>query len=291
MIGELADVLAKLKGVRPCANGYVARCPAHDDRNPSLSIREGADGRTLLYCFVGCDYASIADALGLRRARPAEREKLSRPRSTDSEHEGRKLAAAARIWHEATPAGGTLTERYIRERGIGIAIPDTLRFHPMCPHPSGAKLPAVVAAVARVGMEFRGIHRIFLRADGLGKAGIEPSKASLGPVGGAMVPLTEFTETLAIGEGIETTLSVMAALSGDSSFEACSFAAALSTSGMRALEIPDVVRELIILADHDEPGERAAQALAQKALREGRRVRIAIPGREGADFNDELLRI
>jgi hypothetical protein len=106
-------------------------------------------------------------------------------------------------------------------------------------------------------------------------------------VGGGSVRLTEFSATLYIGEGIETTLSVMAALSGDSCFESYSFAAALSTSGMRALEIPAVVRELIVLADNDAngAGERAAQALAQKALSEGRTARIARP--TGAkDFNE-----
>jgi len=37
---NVADALARLKGVRPCAGGHVACCPAHDDHHPSLSIRE-----------------------------------------------------------------------------------------------------------------------------------------------------------------------------------------------------------------------------------------------------------
>ena len=51
---------------RPRGRGHwVALCPAHGDRDPSLSIAEGRDGRTLLYCFAGCTIDSIARAAGL----------------------------------------------------------------------------------------------------------------------------------------------------------------------------------------------------------------------------------
>lgn len=45
--------------------GFVARCPAHDDRHPSLAIAEGRDGRTLLRCFKGCEVEAVARAAGL----------------------------------------------------------------------------------------------------------------------------------------------------------------------------------------------------------------------------------
>lgn len=44
----------------------AALCPAHDDTNASLSLREGDEGKALLYCHAGCDVAAVADALGLR---------------------------------------------------------------------------------------------------------------------------------------------------------------------------------------------------------------------------------
>lgn len=43
----------------------MARCPAHEDRNPSLSLKEGRDGRALLYCFAGCQLVDVVAALGL----------------------------------------------------------------------------------------------------------------------------------------------------------------------------------------------------------------------------------
>jgi putative DNA primase/helicase len=58
-------VLSRLHDVRETADGWTARCPAHEDRNPSLGITEGADGRALLHCFAGCSLASIIRALGI----------------------------------------------------------------------------------------------------------------------------------------------------------------------------------------------------------------------------------
>jgi len=45
--------------------GWSAKCPAHDDRNPSLSVGVGADGRALLTCHAGCSLDAIVSALGL----------------------------------------------------------------------------------------------------------------------------------------------------------------------------------------------------------------------------------
>jgi hypothetical protein len=47
--------------------GWSAKCPAHDDRSPSLSIREGDGGRVLLRCFAGCSVDSILADLKLGR--------------------------------------------------------------------------------------------------------------------------------------------------------------------------------------------------------------------------------
>ena len=59
-------LLSKLDKVRRTGSGtYQACCPAHDDRGPSLSIRELDDGRLLLYCFAGCSVDSVLGAVGL----------------------------------------------------------------------------------------------------------------------------------------------------------------------------------------------------------------------------------
>jgi hypothetical protein len=58
-------VLARLDGVRRSGRGWIARCPAHADRSPSLSIAEGDEGRTLIRCFAGCDVTDVLGAVGL----------------------------------------------------------------------------------------------------------------------------------------------------------------------------------------------------------------------------------
>jgi hypothetical protein len=58
-------VLAHLEGVRRSGDGWTARCPHHDDRQASLSIKEGADGRVLLHCFAGCGNADVVVSAGL----------------------------------------------------------------------------------------------------------------------------------------------------------------------------------------------------------------------------------
>ena len=61
----LDNVLAQLKGVRTSLRGWKACCPAHADREPSLSIGLGEQGQVLLKCFAGCSLERIVEAMGL----------------------------------------------------------------------------------------------------------------------------------------------------------------------------------------------------------------------------------
>jgi aconitate hydratase len=61
----MARVLSLVKDARPSGSGWTARCPAHDDRTPSLSITQGNDGRALLHCHAGCAFNAIVAALGI----------------------------------------------------------------------------------------------------------------------------------------------------------------------------------------------------------------------------------
>jgi hypothetical protein len=61
-----ATLLTRLNNVRQTApDRWLARCPAHEDRSPSLSVRELNDGRVLLHDFGGCETADVLAALGL----------------------------------------------------------------------------------------------------------------------------------------------------------------------------------------------------------------------------------
>ena len=115
-----------------------------------------------------------------------------------------------------------------------------------------------------------------------GKAPVEPAKMMLGPCRGGAVRLGPACDALMVGEGIETCLAAGRASSRR-------VWAALSTSGLCALDLPGEVSDVIVLADGDDPGEAAAQGCAWRWKREGRRVRIARPP-HGMDFNDLLPR-
>ena len=66
---------------------WMARCPAHDDSTPSLSITRGDDGRVLAHCFAGCDHAEVVKALGLSQqdmfARPSDKTIPSRAKNKE----------------------------------------------------------------------------------------------------------------------------------------------------------------------------------------------------------------
>lgn len=60
------DLLSRLDKVKKTGHGrWVAKCPAHADKQPSLSIREMDDGRILLHDFAGCETEAVLQAVGL----------------------------------------------------------------------------------------------------------------------------------------------------------------------------------------------------------------------------------
>lgn len=62
----ILDIVNRLDHCKPTGkDSYIARCPAHDDRNPSLTIKELPDGRILLHCFSGCGALDVITSIGL----------------------------------------------------------------------------------------------------------------------------------------------------------------------------------------------------------------------------------
>lgn len=55
--------IAKALGGYRAGAAWMARCPAHDDHTPSLSVRDGKNGRVLVHCFAGCDQRDVITAL------------------------------------------------------------------------------------------------------------------------------------------------------------------------------------------------------------------------------------
>ncbi|HEU4968383.1 MAG TPA: hypothetical protein VFT73_05505, partial [Sphingomonas sp.] len=70
-LDEEGRALVGRLGGRWTANGGMCRCPAHDDRTPSLSLAPGENGRVLVHCFGGCAPADVNEALRRRGLWPA----------------------------------------------------------------------------------------------------------------------------------------------------------------------------------------------------------------------------
>lgn len=66
---SVVTFLSRLEGVRRTGEGqWVAKCPAHQDRSPSLAVGEAEDGRVLLHCHSGCSSLDVITAVGMRWA-------------------------------------------------------------------------------------------------------------------------------------------------------------------------------------------------------------------------------
>ena len=285
-----AESIAKGLGGRKVGGCWMASCPSHLDHKPSLSINDGDDGKVLVHCHKDCSQESVIAALR-RRGLWTEQGQATRPARTtiavataaaEPCEDNHRIKSALKIWQSAKPAQGTAVEKYLASRALNLPWLKAIRFHPGLKHQSGDVWPTMVGLVTR-GADSKplAVHRTFLARDGSGKAPVDPQKMMLGPCRGGAVRLAPAGDLLMVGEGIETCLAAMRA-SGHPAW------AALSTSGLLALELPENVRNVIVLADGDEAGKAAARGAAIRWRREGRRVRIAYAS-EGMDFNDMIL--
>jgi hypothetical protein len=270
--------LVERLGGRWTANGGMCRCPAHDDRIPSLSVRPGRT-RLLLHCFAGCEAAAILRALEAERLiEPSAGAKLAAGRRDDDDA---RAAAARRIWSEARAIAGTRAEHYLAQRGLVTDSPQ-LRFHPRTPHgprPVTRFGPALIAAV-RDEAGLVAIHRSFIDPGGDGLADLPGPKCGLGPFGRGAVRLGGIAPRLGLAEGVETALSATAL------FQIPCWAT-LGTERFRQVAVPAGTEILLLFLDNAAGGRRA-EALAREAFAHIGRIEAHYPPRAGEDWNDVL---
>lgn len=283
----LPDVAAASIKLHRSGGEWNACCPFHPDRNPSFTIY---DGGTRWCCFVcdprGGDVLDYVKKLHqvtlLEAVRMLEGNSLPaivQP-PLPSEPDRDTTAEAIRIWNSAKPAAGTRAQAYLHSRGLTGPIPESIRFA-ILPYGRGAELPCLIALITNEADRAVGIHRIFLRPDGVGKADVRKPKLSLGRVSGCAVRLAPAGREVIVAEGIEDALTMQQEL-GISAW------AAAGAGMLRRLRLPRSVASVIIGADGDAPGEAAATEVAERFASEGRTVRIIRPMPGFKDFNAEL---
>lgn len=238
-------------------------CPVHDDRTPSLSIRQGDRG-ILVTCFAGCAREDVLRAL--RRMPLGCRFSYRDTASLPSQN-------AARLWAEAQPIAATLAERYINARGLQPPLED-VRYHPRCPYrprPWTRFLPALLVAI-REGMRLTAVQRIFLDpATGTRRMKLMLGRPGRGAWRGGMEP----GPVLALAEGFETARA-FSLLQGRPCW------ASLGARRLDQLDLPPSISSLILAVDNDPEGERAAR----RAMRRYARPGLAIIPMAPRQFND-----
>jgi putative DNA primase/helicase len=274
---EIADRFSLTRRSR----SWRGRCPACSYQG-TFSVRDGSGGRPLLYCASCQEHAALVDAVV--QATGHHYAPDHRDRADKAAARIRKTEKAARLWRGSEPAAGTRAEVYLSARGLpGLAGSQALRFRADMWHPEGGKFPAMVALVSDVSGAEIAIHRTYLKRDGSGKANVEPPRAALGPIWGGAVRLDPLDpgKPMVIGEGIETAASAGLLLGLPA------WAAIAAGNMAKGVVLPPEVRRLVIAADPDDAGRKAARDAWLRWRAEGREVRVALPDGSG-DFNDVL---
>ena len=231
------------------------------------------------------DFRDVADEarrfLSLPRAEPRRT-----PRPARTPVPAGSPEAAQRLIAMSQPIRRTLVETYLHNRGIkAVHDAGALRFHPRCYYrrdgsPPTETRPAMIAAVTDLSGAITGAHRTWLAPDGFGKAPVDTPRRAMGNLLGHAVRFGAAGDVLAVGEGIETMLTLRFAL------PAMPMAAALSANHLAAVLLPLTLRRLYIARDADPAGDMALAALTERAEAAGIEALALSP--RISDFNDDL---
>lgn len=273
----------------------TCRCPAHDDRTPSMSVTETRDGRPLVHCHANCTQTMLIEALRSRglwdggaKVDPSYPGFLTKPHDGHTNRDDRERQQYARdLWDKSNPIKGTIAADYLRGRGIKAQTwPDRLGYIPRLDHkPSKQCFPAMIAALTDARGHVVAIQRTWLAKDGSGKAPVQPAKMTVGPMGKAAVRLAPADTILGLAEGVETALSAK-------QIYQIPVWATLSAGRLGAIELPACVDSVVIFADHGKVGMESAVAAADVYERLGKAVDVMPPrvhfGDAPKDFNDAI---
>jgi len=288
-------VLSKLQDAKPVAGtsqkAWKARCPAHADTNPSLSITLGDGGRALIHCHAGCAPESIVEALGLTMA------DLMPQRA-----EGRRLDTAPHGWAGTsgrTEPGGLYEDNGPRATGPGPRGPGAIY---ATSDQAVAELERRMGPASKIWTyhdDYEDPVGLILRWDREGGKEIRPVSRTLeGWVLGGMPtprPLYRLVELL------KRTDERVYVAEGEKAADAAGSLGLLATtsphgahSAAKADWRPLAGRDVAILPDNDDPGRRYADEVAKilLGLQPPATVRIvALPEiQAGEDIYDWLER-
>ncbi len=293
----IAGVVAAVMHLRPVAGELRGLCPFHNERSPSFYVYAGGER---FHCF-GCSATGdVLDFVMRYYSLPTMRTAaemlyggnlplVDAPR-VDAKAE-RDNSYALSLWREAVAIEGTAAEAYLRRRGIMGELPSSLRFAMLKPpKDSGVAeangrglLPGMVALVTAPDGEPAGIQRTFLTQEGRKAASADGKvKFSLGNLRGGAVHLgPALAKNMALSGSVEDALSLI-------EMGAASAWAAPGEGHLASVQLPSLVRSVVIGGDADAEGRRHAEKAAEAVFLTGREVRIIYPDDGSKDWNESL---
>jgi putative DNA primase/helicase len=257
-------------------------CPAcgRNPRDRTFGVTVEHDGSAVGHCF-RCEYVETRQPDGVNRhhAGYAMNPSVASLQRESLSHYGIKLFDAC------VNLRGTVGEQYLTERGCAVPPSDSdLRFHPALKHPVSAYSgPALVGLVshALTGQPIS-LHRTWIRADGR-KADVEPPRMLLGghqKKHGVirLWPDDAVTTGLCITEGVETALCI--------AHDYMPVWSCIDAGNLAAMPMLAGIETLVIGADHDDLGIKAANICAERWSAADVDVRVVIPTAEKSDWAD-----
>lgn len=271
----------------------------------------GRSGIQLLMDYKGCDFKTACEFIeNWYYGHPVEptRSTYSPPVESQQSIEARIKKARSKhqsIWRAGKPVTeGDPVFKYLCNRIPGFhagLLSPMIKYHPQLEYwveEKGSysllgKFPGMIAFVTAPDGTCQDIHRTFLTPDGF-KADVPcPKKtvASTGVFGGAIQLVRPTGNVLAVSEGIETAYAVEL-------FKKLPCWALLNSYNMSKFEVPNNVEFLHIFEDNDVPdargvrvGQKAAQALQERAIQKGIKVKRHSTVKPGTDFLDLLIKL
>ena len=272
---------------------WKCRCVAHEDSDPSMIIFDGREGVQVRCLANVCTPLEIIAELK-RRGLWTASVTGCRSELPIASHETAMRGRARALFDNALMPHGSPAQHYLCSREIWSVAKDVedIRFSMMCPREDRLQPALIVAMRHVVTGSIQAVQRIFVTQGMHGRVVKDGKPMMLGPVRDCAMMLGAYSvrqdngqnndndnAELHIAEGLETALSVMAMDQGP-------VWAMGSCGAIERLAVLESVRRLVIWADHDAPGQRAADACADRWADAGRDVLIRTPNREGWDFAD-----
>ena len=254
---------------------------------------EGGDLLALIMRHYGVSFPEArklaADLTGVDFSLHPLHEPIKHPHRSSSQSDAvRHSKTALDIWTASSKnIAKTPVACYLNRRALQLppgAAGNVIRFHSQCLFQNNGRHPAMIALLRDITTdEPRAIHRTALTVDGE-KAPFKPNRLMLGSKIGAAIKLSpdeEITNALAIGEGIETTISGM--MFGFSPAWAVGDAGELGQ-----FPVLPGIETLTIFVDNDGAGKKSAFQCSDRWTKAGREVFRVVPNKTGDDLNDIL---